>query len=307
MDPPEKLDTAVTQKRGRGRPPKREHEAGQPAPRPGEREAGKAEGGYGVDDRTEPNMHGMKKSTGYFLFMSLHRAKTQEEWPSLKIGELAKKLGEAWGALSDEEKQSYKDRAAAGEGATVAKAPKEKQPRMKVDADAPAPRSGPDNLIPAKLLQEVLQLDASRCKDPNRGRVSPEALALLRSASTNMLRGVAMEAASKTSLGESVHVSLDNIKRVCKREEFNYLGDALDTLTSAVAGNLYDAFGETVDVTSEEPRVSSDPTPAKVDAPRKRAAAAEPKPAKKPKRKAAPAGSDSQQKLTCFVKREQGK
>merc|ERR1739848_317293 len=167
---------------------------------------------------------------------------------------------------------------AAGEGATVPKAPKEKKSRSMKAVEADSSRSGPDNLISAKLIAEVLQLDAARCKDPNRGKVSPEALALLRSASTNMLRGVAMEAASKMSNSDIMNVSVNSIKRICKREEFSYLGDALDELTGPVTAHRYDAL-DTAKAAADEPRESSDPTPEKVEASRKRAAS-DPKPSK---------------------------
>jgi hypothetical protein len=182
----------------------------------------------------------------------------------------------------------------------VPKAPKEKTSRVRVEAGAA--RAGPDNSIPANLILEVLQVDASRCKDPNRGKVSPEALALLRSASSYMLRGVAMEAASKSSTSDTMQVALSSIKRVCSRDEFAFLGDALENLTASVTEHIYDVRADPAQADPEERPAESDPTPAKVDAPRKRAAA-EPRPAKA-KRKAAPAVSESQQKLTFFVKRE---
>ena len=44
------------------------------------------------------------------LFVKENRAKVKEENPDLAFGPLGKKLGEMWRALSDDEKQAFKDR-----------------------------------------------------------------------------------------------------------------------------------------------------------------------------------------------------
>ena len=53
---------------------------------------------------------GTKKLTGYMLFAKEHRPKVKEEHPDMTFGETGKKLGEMWRALSDKEKQEFKDR-----------------------------------------------------------------------------------------------------------------------------------------------------------------------------------------------------
>ena len=42
------------------------------------------------------------------LFSKEHRPKLKEEEPDLTFGQIGKKLGEMWRALSDEEKEEYK-------------------------------------------------------------------------------------------------------------------------------------------------------------------------------------------------------
>ena len=63
--------------------------------------------------------------TAYFLFSDENRASAKAELEAagskLGVAQVAKLVGQRWGALSDEEKQKYKERAAAlqGEGCLV--------------------------------------------------------------------------------------------------------------------------------------------------------------------------------------------
>ena len=41
-------------------------------------------------------------------FSQEHRAKVKEETPGITFGQIGKKLGEMWRALSDKEKEGYK-------------------------------------------------------------------------------------------------------------------------------------------------------------------------------------------------------
>lgn len=68
----------------------------------------------------EPSARG---PSPYILFSTEQRAKVKADNPSLTFGELGKLLGEKWRELSDEEKQKYKDAAAA--------APKSNKPAKK--------------------------------------------------------------------------------------------------------------------------------------------------------------------------------
>jgi hypothetical protein len=43
------------------------------------------------------------------LFSKEHRAQVKEDNPEITFGGVGKKLGEMWRALSDDEKQAYKD------------------------------------------------------------------------------------------------------------------------------------------------------------------------------------------------------
>ena len=51
---------------------------------------------------------GKKPLTGFMLFSKEHRPKLKEEEPDLTFGQIGKRLGEMWRALSDEEKEEYK-------------------------------------------------------------------------------------------------------------------------------------------------------------------------------------------------------
>lgn len=44
------------------------------------------------------------------LFSKEHRAKVKEDNPEITFGGIGKELGAMWRALSDKEKQAYKDR-----------------------------------------------------------------------------------------------------------------------------------------------------------------------------------------------------
>jgi hypothetical protein len=44
------------------------------------------------------------------LFSKEHRPKVKEDNPDMTFGGLGKELGKMWRALSDKEKQAYKDR-----------------------------------------------------------------------------------------------------------------------------------------------------------------------------------------------------
>lgn len=45
--------------------------------------------------------------SGFFLFCSDHRPQIKAQYPSLGIGDVAKKLGEQWNSLTDSNKQPY--------------------------------------------------------------------------------------------------------------------------------------------------------------------------------------------------------
>jgi hypothetical protein len=53
-----------------------------------------------------------KPLSGFMLFSKEHRPKIKEDSPDLTFGGIGKKLGEMWRALSEKEKQAYKDRKA---------------------------------------------------------------------------------------------------------------------------------------------------------------------------------------------------
>ena len=52
-----------------------------------------------------------RQPSSYVLFALQERKKILSEFPSLKLGEVSKKCGEAWQALSDEDKNAWKAKA----------------------------------------------------------------------------------------------------------------------------------------------------------------------------------------------------
>eukprot|EP00544_Gedaniella_sp_CCMP2646_P013237 CAMPEP_0202479814 /NCGR_PEP_ID=MMETSP1361-20130828/2_1 /ASSEMBLY_ACC=CAM_ASM_000849 /TAXON_ID=210615 /ORGANISM="Staurosira complex sp., Strain CCMP2646" /LENGTH=75 /DNA_ID=CAMNT_0049107165 /DNA_START=23 /DNA_END=250 /DNA_ORIENTATION=+ len=71
----------------------------------------KKDSGYSPKKSTTKKKDGAKKPlSGFMLFSKEHRAKVKEENPDLTFGGIGKELGSMWRALSDKEKQAYKDR-----------------------------------------------------------------------------------------------------------------------------------------------------------------------------------------------------
>jgi hypothetical protein len=67
---------------------------------------------------------GRKRASPYFLFQGEKREEVAAKNPDLRVTEIAKEIGKMWKALSDSEKQRYKDKAAKKSGA-VGKGKKE--------------------------------------------------------------------------------------------------------------------------------------------------------------------------------------
>jgi hypothetical protein len=59
---------------------------------------------------TKAKTAGKKPLSGFMLFSKENRIKVKEENPEMTFGQIGKKLGEMWRALSDKEKQEFKDR-----------------------------------------------------------------------------------------------------------------------------------------------------------------------------------------------------
>ena len=53
-----------------------------------------------------------RSPTSYVLFSMEERQKILKEYPNLKLGEVSKKCGEAWKALTDEKRNEWKEKAA---------------------------------------------------------------------------------------------------------------------------------------------------------------------------------------------------
>lgn len=68
----------------------------------------------------------MPKS-GFMIFSKEKRAEVKEQNPDIKFGDIAKKLGQMWKELSEEERKVYSDRAAAENAENPEK--KEKKPK----------------------------------------------------------------------------------------------------------------------------------------------------------------------------------
>ncbi|XP_037659827.1 high mobility group protein B3-like [Choloepus didactylus] len=63
------------------------------------------------DKKKDPNAP-KRPPSGFFLFCSEFRAKIKSTNPGISIGDVAKKLGEMWNNMSDNEKQPYNNKAA---------------------------------------------------------------------------------------------------------------------------------------------------------------------------------------------------
>merc|ERR1712122_226508 len=73
----------------------------------GDKKAKKEKKGKKARDPNAP-----KRPMGaYFLFMNDHRDATKAENPEMKIGEIAKILGQKWANLEKEEKEKYEEQA----------------------------------------------------------------------------------------------------------------------------------------------------------------------------------------------------
>ena len=85
-------------------------------------------------DREEPPK---KPRSAYFFYSVVKRRGFKQAYPDAKVAELAKRMGEAWSRLSDEEKAEYEERAAKDKaryeremwGYTEKKVPKRERPR----------------------------------------------------------------------------------------------------------------------------------------------------------------------------------
>lgn len=74
----------------------------EPKPKKAKRE--KKKRGLNADGTPKPK----RAPSSYINFANSKRAEVKEAHPGLKVTEIAKKLGEMWRGLSDEEKKSYK-------------------------------------------------------------------------------------------------------------------------------------------------------------------------------------------------------
>jgi structure-specific recognition protein 1 len=77
--------------------------------------------------------------SSYFAFQKEKRPEVVAKYPNLKVTEVAKKLGELWKALSESEKQVYKELAAKSGGGSTKKKdaakPKGKKGKKGSDSD----------------------------------------------------------------------------------------------------------------------------------------------------------------------------
>lgn len=65
---------------------------------------------WGNQQKTTKKGGSKKPLSGFMLFSKENRAQIKEDNPDITFGQIGKKLGEMWRALSDEEKQAFKDR-----------------------------------------------------------------------------------------------------------------------------------------------------------------------------------------------------
>eukprot|EP00339_Tiarina_fusa_P012017 CAMPEP_0117026092 /NCGR_PEP_ID=MMETSP0472-20121206/19206_1 /TAXON_ID=693140 ORGANISM="Tiarina fusus, Strain LIS" /NCGR_SAMPLE_ID=MMETSP0472 /ASSEMBLY_ACC=CAM_ASM_000603 /LENGTH=74 /DNA_ID=CAMNT_0004732983 /DNA_START=90 /DNA_END=314 /DNA_ORIENTATION=- len=70
----------------------------------------KADGEYKPKKKSTKKGGSKKQLSGFMLFSKENRPKIKEDNPEITFGQIGKKLGEMWRALTDEEKQAFKDR-----------------------------------------------------------------------------------------------------------------------------------------------------------------------------------------------------
>merc|ERR1712080_525762 len=85
-----------------GEPAEEEEENKPPKEKKAKKEKKEKKGKKGKDPNAPKRPMG-----AYFLFMHDHRDATKAENPGLKIGEIAKLLGEKWANIEKEEKEKY--------------------------------------------------------------------------------------------------------------------------------------------------------------------------------------------------------
>lgn len=74
------------------------------------KKASKAKKGKDGEEGEKPK----RGPNAYMIFSNEKRGEVKAENPGLKVTEIAKVIGDMWKELSEEEKQEYKDKAAAG-------------------------------------------------------------------------------------------------------------------------------------------------------------------------------------------------
>merc|ERR1719192_1663142 len=85
-----------------------------------------------VKKKRKPKSTGPKRPpNAYMLFANANRARVREENPDLKITEVAKKLGDSWKTIPQEEKQTFLDKAKRLKQEYNEKYPKEKKSKKK--------------------------------------------------------------------------------------------------------------------------------------------------------------------------------
>jgi hypothetical protein len=63
-----------------------------------------------LEQKTAKKGGSKKQLSGFMLFSKENRPQIKEDTPEITFGQIGKKLGEMWRALTDEEKQGFKDR-----------------------------------------------------------------------------------------------------------------------------------------------------------------------------------------------------
>ena len=156
----------------------------------------------------------LKRPMGaYFLFAADVRATTRKENPEAKMTEIGKMIGAKWKEMTDEQKQVYKDRAAAD---------KARYEKLVAEAKAagtwvePASKAkGGSTGLPLARVRKITRLD------PDVKNMSKEALLLITKATELFVEHFARTAAKK-SAGTSIKMGSLN-RCVHHTEQFEFL------------------------------------------------------------------------------------
>lgn len=148
----------------------------------------------------------MKVTTAYFVFSEEQRQSVRSEilaergeGAKASVCEVAKAIGKRWKGLSDEEKDAYKQKAAARAQEAHAA-----EPAGEDDAEEEAKEPSPlDSLLPISIIRRIVLADPETSRVSNEGESRISAMPPLSLRSSN-LQGQAIEGRAPSHVSGSI-------------------------------------------------------------------------------------------------------